>query len=283
MAKKESALTNRMKQYEAVSKNFLTLGVPKVIRLDMRAGHTFCKNFHKPFDDVFADSMTETAKKLCEQIPGVVLAYTQSDEISIVLNDLTEKGFHCFFDGNVEKITSVSASICTLEFNKAYYNILTGNTVTMSNEELQIYMKNIWSGQFDSRVFVLPDITEVHNYMLWRQQDASKNSLSMAGHAVFTDKELHKKNSAMIHDMLMLQKGINWNDYPFRHKRGIAIIKELYKKDVELPNGDKIKETIRKRWTEYDMPILTKNTDFIKNVYSKKLLFNGDFITPLLP
>lgn len=278
MAKKESALAARMKKYEAVSKNFLTLGTPKVIRLDMRAGRTFCGNFEKPFDNVFAAAMTEAAKKICEQIPGSVFAYTQSDEISLVLNDMTEKGANCFFEGNVEKIVSISASICTLEFNKAYHRIIMGNS-EISSEQAEVYLGNLWSGQFDSRAFMLPNVTEVHNYILWRQQDAVRNSIQMAGHAVFTDSELHKKNTSEINRML-LKKGIDWNNYPARHKRGIAITKELYKKDVVLPDGTKIEDVNRKRWIEYEMPELTKDPDFIRNVYGKKLLYDGIFVDP---
>ena len=271
--KNKDSLGTRMKTYEAVPKNFLTLGTPKIIRLDMRAGHTFCKKFKKPFDEVFSKSMEAAMITLCEEIPGVVMGYTQSDEISLVLNDTTRsEDFQCFFDGNVEKIVSISASICTLAFNKKYAEIV-ANEVTQ--EDMAIYEPNLWKGQFDSRVFALPNVMEVHNYILWREVDATRNSIQMVGHSVFTDKELHLKNSDEIQDMLFVQKNINWNDFPSRYKRGFVALKEQYTKDVELPNGEKVCGVKRKRWTAAEVPILTKDSEFIKKAYNRCLLVDG--------
>ena len=88
--KKQDNLGNRMKAYENVSKPFLTLRCPKVIRLDMRAGHTFTKGMKKPYDIIFASSMQYAAKRLCEEIAGTVFGYVQSDEISLLINDITD-------------------------------------------------------------------------------------------------------------------------------------------------------------------------------------------------
>lgn len=258
-----NALTDRMKEYEKVSKPFLTIGIPKIIRLDMRAGYTFCKKFDRPFDKIFSDCMVETTKELCKQIPGVVAGYTQSDEISLILNDEVKNGYECFFNGNVEKIVSISASICTLEFNRIYSEMVSGLD--------SIYTKNINKAQFDSRVFCLPNVTEVHNYILSRQEDATKNSIASVGQASFTPNELNKKNSSQIQDMLMLQKGINWNDFPARYKRGCIILKETYTKDVELPNGEIKKNVTRKHWVEKEIPILTKDETYIATIYGKNI------------
>ncbi|MCC8045828.1 MAG: tRNA(His) guanylyltransferase Thg1 family protein [Clostridiales bacterium] len=273
MSKKyeKDSLGTRMKQYEAVPKNFLTLGCPKIIRLDMRAGHTFCRKFARPFDDVFSYAMIEASKKLCEEIPGVVCAYTQSDEISLIINDITDRGrFNCFFNGNVEKMVSITASKCTLRFQQAYMEI-----VNQMDDPNCIYKNNFWKGEFDSRVFCLPNVMEVHNYLLWRQQDATRNSIQMAGHAYFSDKELDKKNTHDIQDMLMLQKGINWSNYPVKYKRGAIILKEQYEKDVCLPNGNVITGVKRTRWVEMDIPILTTDLTFVPKVYNRALLVDG--------
>ena len=260
---KKDSLGNRMKAYEAVSKNYLTLRCPKIIRLDMRAGHTFCRKFARPFDEVFSMCMIETTRALCEQIPGVVMGYTQSDEISLVINDITKNGeTNAFFEGNVEKITSISASIATIAFNKKYSELVQG----MTKEQKEIYERNLWKAQFDSRTFCLPDITEVHNYILWRQQDATRNSIQMAGHANFSDKEMDKKKTSEIQDMLMT-KGINWNNYPSKFKRGCVVLKEEYEKEVVLPDGRTISGVKRKRWVEKEIPILTKDLNFVKNVF----------------
>lgn len=273
----QDKLGSRMKTYEAVPKNYLTLGTPKVIRLDMRAGHTFCKKLKRPFDDVFSECMVYATKELCEKVSGVVMGYTQSDEISLVVNDNTTKGgTNCFFDGNVEKMVSISASICTLAFNKKYFELV---SAMEDSKNKKIYEEKLWSAQFDSRVFCLPNVMEVHNYVLWRQQDATKNSVRTVGYAYFSTKELDKKNTSEVQDMLMLQKGVNWNNFPTKYKRGCVVLKEVYEKDVQLPNGNMVKGVKRRRWVEAEIPILTQDLEFISKVYEKQLLVDG-VLTP---
>ena len=266
-------LGTRMKAYEAVPKNYLTIGTPKIIRLDMRAGHTFCRKFNRPFDEVFSQSMIYATKVLCEKISGVVMGYTESDEISLVINDSNIKGGNdCFFNGNVEKMVSISSSICTLAFNKKYCELVDAMT---DDDNKTVYEEKLWTAQFDSRVFCLPNVMEVHNYVLWRQQDATKNSVRMVGYANFSTKELDKKNTSEVQDMLMLQKGINWNNFPSKFKRGCVVLKEVYEKDVALPNGSVVAGVKRKRWVETEIPILTQDTEFVRKVYEKQLLING--------
>ncbi len=266
MKKKSAAndLGTRMKGYENVTRNYLTTGSPKVIRLDMRAGHTFCRNFKRPFDDVFSECMIYAAKALCAQIPGVMLAYTQSDEISLIINDISKRGkSNCFFDGNISKIVSLSASICTLEFNRCFID----KVMTMNLADLQIYKDMMWTAQFDSRVFCLPNIQEVHNYLIWRQQDATRNSIQMAGHAHFSQKRMQDKNTDEIQEMLFTEKGINWNDYPVKYKRGCAIVREKFMKEADIPGYGHV-VTERSRWKEIEIPILTKDLNFVPELFN---------------
>ena len=257
----------RMKTYENVPKNFLMLGTPKVIRVDMRAGHTFCRGFKRPFDDVFSNAMKKTAIALCEQIPKAVMAYKQSDEISVVLNDENKDGtYDCFFKGNVEKITSISASIATLEFNKAFENEV---ECLIALSAQMPYLDKQWMALFDSRVFELPNLEELHNYILWREFDAERNSIQMVGHANFAQKEMHCKNTKEIQNKLLLERDINWNDFPTEYKRGCLIVKKVIPKEITLPSGER-KTVDRRVWVEEEMPILTKNKTFIKNIYERR-------------
>lgn len=267
-------LDERMKKYEGVSKMFLTVGVPKVIRLDMRAGSTFTKHLKKPFDPVFSGAMEQAAQALCKQIQGAAFAYTQSDEISLILNDGVDKDTQTFFDGNVEKIVSISASICTLEFNKAYSSLV--QMVPASERER--YEKGVWSACFDSRVFMLPNVTEVHNYVLWRQQDAIRNSVQMVGRSVFSARELKCKSTTVIKEMLKMKSDVNWEDFAQRHRQGIFIVKEKFTKDVTLPNGDVLKNVERSRWNLYDAPFVGEDKTFIEKLYNKYVFFHGELI-----
>lgn len=274
MAKTVDELGSRMKEYENVPKTFLTLRTPKVVRLDMRSGHTFTKGFDRPYDKVFSECMQYATEQLCKNIPGVVLGYSQSDEISLIINDVTNRNkTNCFFNGNVEKIVSLTASECTLAFNQKYYEL-----VTKHHMDNKIYTKNLWKARFDSRVFVLPDVIEVHNYILWRQMDATKNSISSLAHTLFTTKELNKKNGSEMQDMMMLQKGVNWNDYPVDFKRGFCYVKEIYFKNTVLKTGEVIENVKRQKWSKIEIPILTKDLNFIPDVFSGKVYFNEEFV-----
>ena len=76
---KTPGLGDRMKDYENVSRFYLTRRMPLIIRIDGRAFHTFCRGLKKPYDRVFAESMQTTALNLCKNIEGCKLAYTQSE------------------------------------------------------------------------------------------------------------------------------------------------------------------------------------------------------------
>ncbi len=80
---------------------------------------------------------------------------------------------------------------------------------------------------FDARCFNVPK-EEVANLIYWRQLDATRNSIQMVGQANFSHRELQNKSCNQIQDMLMTQKGINWDDIPSYQKRGSCCIKEEY-------------------------------------------------------
>lgn len=236
----KTTLGDRMKNnYENISRYYLTRRMPVIIRVDGRSFHTFTKGFKKPFDDVLVKTMQDTMKYLCENIQGCVLGYTQSDEISLILTDYAEFTTDAWFGNNLQKMCSVSASMATLAFNKFFSEQVQdfmyaccdefGDDVLPEKQndyELahNVYFKKFNAAMFDSRVFTIPK-EEVCNYLIWRQQDATRNSIQSVGQANFSQKELHGKSCNNIQDMLMLQKSINWNDYSTTLKRGSCCIK----------------------------------------------------------
>ena len=253
--KSNSGLDFRMKEYEKRNRYYLQKRVPVICRLDMRTGHTVLRDFKRPFDEVFIKSMQETAKCLCENVMGAKIAYTQSDEITLVLVDYEKLDTDVFFDYRVDKLCSVTASMATLAFNKALIKNVEGfykeHTIfneyedraeivfdAEENEKLySVYREAIEKGaMFDCRCFNIPK-EEVTNAVYWRQVDASRNSVQMVGQAYFSHNELHEKSNSDIQDMLMLQKGINWNNYPTHQKRGSCVIKKDGKwvVDLEIP------------------------------------------------
>lgn len=246
-------LGDRMKSnYESRSKTFLTRRTPVIIRLDGKAFHTFTKGMNRPFDTLLMETMQETTKYLCENIQGCKIGYTQSDEITLLLTDYDTLTTDAWFDYNVQKMCSISASMATLTFNRIFRDKADR---PYNNEEVQYY-KKIDLAMFDSRCFNIPK-EEVANCFIWRQQDATRNSVSMVAQANFSHKELQNKSSSYMQDMLMLQKNINWNDFTPSEKRGTSIIK--------------IKETIndveRSKWIiDKDTPIFSKDREYIEKL-----------------
>ena len=234
----KTSLGDRMKNnYENVNRFYLTRRMPVIIRMDMKAGHTFTRGMKKPFDDIFVKTMQETMKYLCENIQGCVLGYTQSDEISLVLTDYAELTTDAWFGNNLQKMCSVSASMATLAFNKAFNDNIVGYIDSHFDADCDVakdlaeYTKILINARnkgamFDSRVFTIPK-EEVCNYFIWRQQDATRNSIQSVGQANFSQKELHGKSCSNIQDMLMTQKGINWNDYATTLSVAVAALRSM--------------------------------------------------------
>jgi len=270
MNNKKDSLGDRMKEnYENRAKTYLVRRMPVIIRIDGKAFHTFTRGFQKPYDEIFHNAMNATMKYLCENIQGCKLGYTQSDEITLLLTDYDTLTTDAWFDNNVQKICSVSASMATMMFNKAFYKEFDewgrenlpdwdeGGTNEPVDENLmklcEVYGKAIDKGaMFDSRCFNIP-VEEVTNCFVWRQQDATRNAIQMLGQCNFTHKELQGKSCNDIQDMLMLQKGINFNDMPAKFKRGICCRK-----------GDGGKWII-----DEEIPIFTQDRDYVDSAFKE--------------
>ena len=246
-------LGTRMKTfYEQVPKTRLTRRTPVAIRIDGKAFHTFTRGFEKPFDKVLGNAMVATMKYLCENIQGCVFGYTQSDEITLILIDYQKFTSSAWFDYEVQKMCSISASMATMAFNK-FFNEEANNwyytcPVDASKDDLfHTYVNSIKKGaMFDARCFNIPK-EEVCNLIYWRQLDATRNSIQMVGQANFSHNELQNCSCNDIQDKLMLEKLINWNNYETRWKRGVA-----WRKD---------------RGVDYEMPILRgEDRNYVEDV-----------------
>lgn len=281
----KDALGDRMKKYEYVSRTYLTPRTPVIIRIDGKAFHTFTRGFQKPFDGVLVKTMQETMKFLCENIQGCVLGYTQSDEITLVLVDYKKINSCAWFDYNIQKCASVAVSMATMAFNKFFYKNIDdyANTEDVlaslygddrlsrgkTRSYLSILQKALSKGaMFDARVFNIPK-EEVTNCILWRQNDATRNSIEMVGHANFSQNQLHKKSCNEIQDMLMLQKGINWNDFPTTLKRGSCC------KRIVVSEPDEAEFKTRSRWViDNEIPIFKGDN----RAYIDELIFIGESV-----
>lgn len=250
----------RMKEfYETIPKTRLMRRTPVAIRIDGRAFHTFTRGFRRPFDPILAKSMCDTMKYLCENIQGCVLGYTQSDEITLILIDYKTLSSDAWFGYEVQKICSIAASMATMAFNKYFSNNTSeyhrnhfDNNTELDRKYWETLLSAYQKGaMFDARCFNIPK-EEVANLIYWRQLDATRNSIQMVGQANFSHKELQNKSCSNIQDMLMEQKGINWNDFPVCYKRGVCAIKVM--KEVDLSPGQGVQ--FRSQWEiDTDIPI----------------------------
>ena len=239
MNKNKDSLGDRMKDYENISRIYLTKRNPVIIRIDGKAFHTFTRGFMRPFDDTLIKTMQQTMLELCKNIGGCKLGYTQSDEISLLLTDYDTINTQPWFDNNLQKLVSISASLATLKFNQIFrHEVATyGNGLVFNDYEAALNLARDKGAMFDARAFILPK-EEVCNYFIWRQQDASRNSIQMIAQSIFSHKELQGKNSDQLQEMIFQKTGKNWNDYYTVYKRGSCCIKsdtEGWNKDTNIP------------------------------------------------
>lgn len=245
---KGDSLGDRMKgNYENRTRISLPRRTYTIIRLDGKSFHTYTKGLNKPFDEGFVNDMAETTKYLCENIQGCKFGYVQSDEISLLLTDFDTLATDAWFDGNIQKIASVSSSMATAKFNM----LRLGETMKlMEKDEIYLKPKGIKEFEklatFDSRVFTIPSRTEVINYFVWRQQDAVRNSIQGLAQSKFSHKELEGKNTSVLQEMMFQKDGTNWDKLDDKLKRGSMVVRV----NEELVGGpdDKFELGFRSFW-----------------------------------
>lgn len=214
---------DRMKQYyEDAYRIKLPMRMPVIIRLDGRSFHTLTKGINKPYDDTFIQYMAFTGERLMKEVQNAVVAYIQSDEISLLLHNYKRLNTESWFDNNVQKMASVSAGIASSYFTY----LLCGELAT-----------------FDARVFVLPE-AEVCNYFIWRQQDATRNSIQGYAQSMFSQKQLEGKNCGELQNMMLIEHDFNWDNVDTHKKRGYCIYDNK---------------------TDFEPPIFTENREYIEN------------------
>lgn len=259
----KTTLGDRMKSYEAASKQTLPPRLPVIIRVDGKAFHTYTQGLKKApgvaYDANLERVMNLTAMKLCEEIQGAQMAYVQSDEISILVHGYKRLTSQGWFQNELQKMVSVSAAIASATFTAHSGEIW----ATAPDSEASTWSlgsaSHIRPAYFDSRAFVLPE-PEVCNYFIWRQQDATRNSVQMLARALYSHKECHNKNGSELQEMTF-QKGRNWNDEPTSFKRGRCIVK--MPEAFTTPAGQQV---TRMRWAvNNEIPVFSQDRDYINN------------------
>ncbi len=277
-------LSKRMKDYEMRNRYYLQKKTPVIIRVDMRAAKTFTKGFTKPFDEVFIDSMNETAKYMCSKIQNVKFAYIQSDEISLVLCDYDKINTDAWFDYRVDKVCSISASLATLAFNNAFREQVCYEQSKQEKEEYPNLV--IWQNHcnaidrreaiFDARVFNLPK-EEIVNYIYWRQSDYIRNSINMVGRANFSHRQLQGKSCNEVKSMLLNELNIDWEALSSCYKYGRCCAKTKVLAPVMFyPSSmeEKHESILVQRWQiDKDIPVFKgEGREYIESNYLSQLV-----------
>jgi tRNA(His) 5'-end guanylyltransferase len=260
-------LGDRMKLYEKrySGERFMPL-LPVLARIDGRGFSRWTKGLQRPYDAGLSDLMMHTTKEMLKETHALV-GYTQSDESSLLF--FSDKiGSSIFFDGKVMKMVSVMTSIFSVVFHRDKHLFL--------SREKQLETPAF----FDCRVWQVPNEVEAANYFLWREQDATKNSISMAASHYYSHKELQGVPSG-VRQELLFQKGVNWNDYPDFFKRGSFVQKRNVERQLsetelfKLPEKHNLRQNpdlkvVRSEYVRVDMPPFGSVVDKIG------VLFNGD-------
>ena len=213
----KDGLGDRCKEFERAEADRRAMrGLPLLARLDGRAFHTFTRDLRRPYEHGMSRAMIETTRYLVQEMVALV-GYTQSDEITLGWYEPSQSVSDYAFDGRFQKLASVLAGMASARFCQ----LLVEHLPDKVDE----------TPHFDCRVWQVPTLEDAAEVFIWREDDATKNSISMAAGAYYSDRELDGKSSSAKQEMLW-QKGVNWNDFPSFFKRGTYLQRRSFERTL---------------------------------------------------
>lgn len=222
-------LGDRCKLFEQMEAGRVAMpGLPLLARLDGRSFSAFTRGMNRPYDERMSTCMQETTRYIVQQTHALI-GYTQSDEISLAWWH-SAHGSESLFGGKLQKLTSVLAGMASAKFVQLVAEHIPEKAGAVPH--------------FDCRVWSVPTVRDATEVFVWREDDATKNSITMAARALFSDRELYKQTSADKLNMLH-ERGINWQDYPAFFKRGVYFRRETFQRTLTDEERDRIPESHR--------------------------------------
>lgn len=240
METNDMSLKEKCYAYQAEVNYFLDDDKYIIAHIDGRSFSKMIKNkFKKPFDDTFIEAMNETAKYLCKEVQGCIFAYTQSDEISLIIKKNDPEG-DVFFGGRMCKMQSIIASLATSKFSQVMMvNRLNDiPTCASSSDVLAMCIENVKSSplyQFDCKVWNVDNANDAMAWLLFRNIDCVRNSKQQTCQTYLPHKVLMSKNTDEQVELLKQEKNVDWNEFDDGKKYGRFIKKTT--KTFNL-NGD---------------------------------------------
>ena len=255
------AFGDEMKMFERIYAGHQFIpNLPICIRLDGKGFSKYTSKLKRPFDETFSQIMKDVTKFLIQETNAIV-GYTQSDEISLILYSDDHKK-EVYFNGKIQKLISVLASMATAKFNELAYKLLPQDKIPKL-------------AFFDCRAWLMPNKEKAVDVLYWREIDATKNSISMATRSVYKTSEMMNKKANEMKDMLV-QKGINWNEYPSSFKRGTYLqkrteLKTLTEEELnKIPKEHQPKGKIeRSSVIELNLPPMSKIMNKVQVIFDK--------------
>lgn len=262
--------------------------------LDGRSFSKLIKNkYKKPFDDDFVSIMNEVAEYLVKNIQGAKFAYTQSDEISILITDFDTPETDAAFGYRICKLQSILAAMAASKFNQLAFLkdveprlyskcLMDCETTLYKAEDVLDEYKERQLVEFDCKVWSVPDYNTAFCHFLWRQNDCVRNSKQQTAQAYLSHKELLGKSADEQVDFLFGEKNIDWNSLDQGLKYGRLIYKErrLFKNygiDNETAGLDGVpmtkmveKEYIRNVWTAHPADLFGVENSVIKTLIPQR-------------
>ena len=224
------SLKEKCYAYQREANYFLDPDKYIIAHIDGRSFSKMIKNkFNKPFDDVFINAMNETAKYLCKEVQGCIFAYTQSDEISLIIKKKDPEG-DVFFGGRMCKMQSIIASLATSKFSQVMWANLLKEVPTCSSPEnvLEMCVINLKASplyQFDCKVWNVDNANDAMAWLLFRNIDCVRNSKQQTCQTYLPHKVLMSKNTDEQVELLKQEKNIDWNEFDNGKKYGRFIKK----------------------------------------------------------
>lgn len=262
-ADKAPSLATRMKQYEASFDFTLPSGIPVILRLDGHAFSKFTSHFCRPFDQRIHDAMIATCKDLLFYFPAATVAYTQSDEMTLVFPAGVQG-----FNERVQKLSSLAASYCSVRFNAHLAALLKASPEPKVKDSA---FERLGFAHFDARFFAVPSQEEALNCMLWRcRNDAVRNSVGAFARTMYSTKEMHGKTTQELLEMMKVEKGVVYEEVVPRWAHEGCLLKreQVEHEGANLKTGE-MEKTTRTRTRVEERGVRTFLTENLRLVTEK--------------
>lgn len=226
-------------------------GLPICVRLDGVRFSRYRKRFKRPHDERLQAAFDRLLIGLVTDY-GALAGHTFSDEVSLVFMQKDHKG-EPFYGGKAQKIASILAADAVWRFN--HHADRSGQSWTSYVAEITDFRGVL----FDCRAWNVPSLDEAANMLLWRIQDAQRNSIAACAQSLYSHKQLHGKGSKDMREML-IEKREPWENWPSRSRWGLVACRRVVEKPLDpetlakIPEGKRPEGPVRRSIVEAGSP-----------------------------